>query len=196
MQASLPTLPSFLPTISNRTAQHQASPPRGIRCITPPTFVWRQRRVTSSVAPSRLNSPYRERAAKFQNTVAKSLSPERDVLFLRYYAKFDSGFNVLGSSHNGSTISADYCCPGRSRRRIQQVSCQLRGLAGHHSHAQSDRLNAYVYHPEQRDIWGDHFFPTGIVLPFSSVPFNSALSSSRTKMSPRCWGAGTVTSSW
>ena len=34
------------------------------------------------------------------------------------------------------------------------------------------RLNAYIYHPEQRDIWGDHFFPTEIVLPFSSVPFN------------------------
>src|SRR5712671_434865 len=36
----------------------------------------------------------------------------RDALFLRYYARFDSGFNVLGSSHNGSTVSARYCCPG------------------------------------------------------------------------------------
>ena len=34
------------------------------------------------------------------------------------------------------------------------------------------RLNAYIYHPEQRDIWGDHFFPTGSVLPFSSLPFD------------------------
>ena len=38
--------------------------------------------------------------------------------------------------------------------------------------ANPGRLNAYIYHPDQRDIWGDHFFPTGTVLPFSSTPFN------------------------
>jgi hypothetical protein len=38
--------------------------------------------------------------------------------------------------------------------------------------ANPGRLNAYIYQPDQRDIWGDHFFPTGIVLPFSSTPFN------------------------
>ena len=31
-------------------------------------------------------------------------------------------------------------------------------------------LNFYVYHPEQRDVWGDHFFPTGIVAPFTQTP--------------------------
>ena len=46
------------------------------------------------------------------NTVAKVVSPARDVLFLRFYARVDAGFNVVGSSHNGSTISAKYCCPG------------------------------------------------------------------------------------
>ena len=30
----------------------------------------------------------------------------------------------------------------------------------------------YVYHPEQRSQWGDHFFPTGEVLPYSSEPFD------------------------
>ena len=33
-------------------------------------------------------------------------------------------------------------------------------------------LNVYVYHPEQRSNYGDHFFPTGIVLPNSSIPGN------------------------
>jgi hypothetical protein len=33
-------------------------------------------------------------------------------------------------------------------------------------------LNVYVYHPEQRSQWGDHFFPTGVVLPNSSLPFD------------------------
>jgi hypothetical protein len=29
-----------------------------------------------------------------------------------------------------------------------------------------------IYHPEQRSQWGDHFFPTGTVLPNSSEPFD------------------------
>src|SRR5262249_52807776 len=33
-------------------------------------------------------------------------------------------------------------------------------------------LNAYVYHPEQRDNFGDHFLPTGAVMPNTSLPFN------------------------
>ena len=31
-------------------------------------------------------------------------------------------------------------------------------------------LNFYIYHPDQRDVWGDHFFPTGRVVPFDRVP--------------------------
>jgi hypothetical protein len=51
-------------------------------------------------------------SSEVSNSAEKYVSPERDVLFLRYYAKYDAGFDVLGSSHNGSTISAHYCCPG------------------------------------------------------------------------------------
>jgi hypothetical protein len=30
----------------------------------------------------------------------------------------------------------------------------------------------YVYHPEQRTQWGDHFFPDGVVLPWTYLPGN------------------------
>ena len=30
-------------------------------------------------------------------------------------------------------------------------------------------LNFYCYHPEQRSQWGDHFFPSGKVLPYDKV---------------------------
>jgi hypothetical protein len=33
-------------------------------------------------------------------------------------------------------------------------------------------LNVYIYHPEQRTNYGDHFFPTGLVLPNTSIPFD------------------------
>jgi hypothetical protein len=33
-------------------------------------------------------------------------------------------------------------------------------------------LNIYIYHPGQRSQWGDHFFPTGLVMPNTSIPFD------------------------
>ena len=33
-------------------------------------------------------------------------------------------------------------------------------------------LNVYIYHPEQRSQWGDHFFPPGTVLPYSSKSYD------------------------
>jgi hypothetical protein len=106
------------------------------------------------------------------NTVARRVTPERDVLFLRYYAKFDGGFNVVGSSHNGSVISAHYCCPGVRADGANKFLVSYEAWRDGAATLNPGRLNAYVYHPDQRDIWGDHFFPTGIVLPFSSAPFN------------------------
>ena len=111
-------------------------------------------------------------SSEVSNTVAKFVSPERDALFLRYYARFDGGFNVLGSSHNGSTVSAHYCCPGVRADGYNKFLVSYEAWRDGAATANPGRLNAYVYHPEQRDIWGDHFFPTGIVLPFSSVPFD------------------------
>ena len=33
-------------------------------------------------------------------------------------------------------------------------------------------LNIYMYHPGQRSQWGDHFFPTGLVSPNTSLAFD------------------------
>src|SRR5262245_50089007 len=41
-------------------------------------------------------------SSEVSNALVKYLSPTRDTVFLRYYAKFDAAYNVLGSSHNGS----------------------------------------------------------------------------------------------
>src|SRR5262245_49383132 len=106
------------------------------------------------------------------NTLAKVVSPGREALFLRYYAKYDADFDVIGSSHNGSTMSGKYCCPGVRADGFNKFLVSYEAWRESSATPNPGRLNAYVYHPDQRDIWGDHFFPTGTVLPFSSTPFN------------------------
>jgi hypothetical protein len=105
------------------------------------------------------------------NTLVKYINPTEDVVFIRFYAKYDAGFNVSGSSHNGSTISSSYWegpggGPGIPADGYNKFLVSGEAWRDGNEPANPGSLNAYVYHPEQRDIWGDHFFPTGRVLPF------------------------------
>ena len=106
------------------------------------------------------------------NTLIKYVNPERDILFLRYYAKFDGGFNVLGSSHNGSGMAAHYCCPGVRADGYNKLLVTYEAWRDDTVTANPGRLNVYVYYPDQRDVWGDYFYPTGVVSPFTAIPFD------------------------
>ncbi len=110
--------------------------------------------------------------SEVSNTATKYVSPKRDTLFVRYYAKFDPGFNVLGSSHNGGWISASYCCPGVRADGYNKFLVSAEFWRDSTSTPNPGQLNVYVYHPEQRDAYGDHFFPTGRVIPFDRTPGN------------------------
>ncbi len=113
-----------------------------------------------------------KQSGEVSNTIVRNVSPAQDVLFLRYYAKFDTGFNVLGSSHNGSTISAKYCCPGEPANGSNKFLVSYEAWRDTSATANPGKLNVYIYHPAQRDAWGDHFYPTGTVTPFSYMPFD------------------------
>ncbi len=109
------------------------------------------------------------------NTVIKYINPTEDIIFIRFYAKFNSEFNVSGSSHNGSTISSSYWDgpgggPGIPADGYNKFLVSVEAWRESGSSPNPGSMNAYVYHPEQRDIWGDHFFPTGRVLPFDYLP--------------------------
>jgi hypothetical protein len=111
-------------------------------------------------------------SSEVSNTAVKYVSPTRDLIFLRYYARFDPGFNVLGSSHNGSSISANYCCPGVKADGYNKFFVSLEAGRETTGTPNPGKLNIYIYYPDQRDIWGDHFYPTGTVTPFSSTPYD------------------------
>lgn len=113
-------------------------------------------------------------SAELSNTAAKQLTQEQDVLFLRYYSKF-GGFNVLGSSHNGGSINAHFYVNGQSTPGVP-ADGRNKFLVAYESWREDSTtanpgpLNVYVYHPEQRSEWGDHWFPDGLILPFGGDP--------------------------
>ncbi len=113
------------------------------------------------------------------NAIAKHVKDEREVLFLRYYTKYEKGFEQLGSSHNGGGISGHYFKDGRAtagqpadgtNKFLIDFECWRNDpktpMPGH--------LNIYCYWPEQATGFGDHFFPSGKVLPNSSARSGAA----------------------
>jgi hypothetical protein len=118
-----------------------------------------------------------QETAELSDATEKIVSPELDVLFLRYYSKFQPPYDVVGSSHNGSSISAHYevgfqSTPGVPADGTNKFLANLENWRGDAATASPGDLNVYVYHPLQRSQWGDHFFPTGLVMPNTSIPFD------------------------
>lgn len=118
-----------------------------------------------------------EQDAELSNATDKVLTDERDVLFLRYYSKFQPPYDVVGSSHNGSMISAHYfingnATPGVRADGMNKFLVNYENWRGEAATASPGDINVYVYHPEQRDNYGDHFFPNGDVMPNTSIPYD------------------------
>jgi hypothetical protein len=111
------------------------------------------------------------------NGLMKHLEQERDILFLRFYTKYDADLNIegAGSFHNAGSISAHYHVDGQSTPGVPADGTN-KFLVSYESTVWSGpspgHLIAYVYHPEQRSQWGDIFFPTGEVMPNTSLPGN------------------------
>jgi hypothetical protein len=110
------------------------------------------------------------------NGLMKRLAEERDTLYLRFYEKMDKELNIkgAGSFHNGGAISARYHINGGSTPG-QRADGRNKFLVSYECSVYSDapppgHLSVYVYHPEQRQSYGDIFFPTGIVQPNTSLP--------------------------
>jgi len=103
--------------------------------------------------------------------VAKLFTNTQKILFLRWYEKFDGGWFVKDASvHNGASISSKYFDQGRATPGVRAdghnkflVNFENENSTG----AAPGNMNVYVYWPEQGERWGDHFFPSGMVLPYA-----------------------------
>jgi len=104
------------------------------------------------------------------NALVKKLGGGFDIVFLRYYSKFDAGFEQVGSSHNGGFLAAiapglAYATPGVRADGSNKFMASLENWREEAATASPGELNVYCYHPGQRSDFGDHLFPSGKVLP-------------------------------
>jgi hypothetical protein len=109
------------------------------------------------------------------NELVKRLGDGHDTVFLRYYSKFDAGFDQVGSSHNGGLLAAiapgvPFATPGVRANGRNKFSASFENWRGQRETLSPGQSNVYCYHPHQRSDYGDHFFPSGAVLPFTSQP--------------------------
>ena len=141
-----------------------------VRVTTAPDNVYRGKQALEFTLP--------RQEAELSDAVEKALKPERDILFLRYYSKYESPYDVVGSSHNGASISAHYndskgqATPGVAANGTNKFLANLETWRGEAATPSPGNLNIYIYHPGQRSQWGDHFFPTGLVAPNTSLAFD------------------------
>lgn len=162
-----------------------ASSPNGLRDKW--DVVWNEATLRIATEPANVNAgkqavemTFPQTAGAVGNGLMKQLVEERDILFLRFYTKFDKDLDITGagSFHNGGSISAHYHVDGTSTPGVPAngtnkflVSYEATVWSG----PPPGHLMAYVYHPEQRDDYGDIFFPTGEVMPNTSLPGNFGL---------------------
>ena len=108
------------------------------------------------------------------------LKEECDTVFLRYYSRFDTTYDVMGAAHNGGGISA------RMYKKDGSNAVGKRADGSNHFYVTVDHgrhktfggvrnpgyLGIYMYHPGQRHEYGDGLFPTGMVIPNAKQKFD------------------------
>ena len=105
-------------------------------------------------------------------SIAKKFLKE-PVLYVRTYEKWDLGYNIHGSGHNGITISGGpYPGPGIRPPKdgtgffLFLLQNNFMSLGGEN---QPGFSKVYAYWPYQRSGYGDHWFSDGSVIPYSPV---------------------------
>jgi hypothetical protein len=120
-----------------------------------------------------MNVPQQE--AELSNSIDRAVSPELDTLFLRFYSKFEGPYDIVGSSHNGAMVASHYfidgqATPGVPANGMNKWLVNVENWRGEAETASPGLLNVYIYHPEQRSDYGDHFWPDGTITPYDPDP--------------------------
>ena len=96
--------------------------------------------------------------SEVSNAVVKNIS-DRDTLFMRVYARYQPNYGGVNSAHNGIRMSGRYGGPGVRPNGSNFFLVNIENSRG--SEPDPGYTHAYVYHPEQDDAYGEHWFPDG-----------------------------------
>jgi hypothetical protein len=95
------------------------------------------------------------------NAVIRSL-PDQDTLYVRVYARYQSGYQGINSAHNGLRISGRYSGPGVRPDGTDFFLVEIED-SRYMGEGEPGFTNAYLYHPEMDDVYGEHWYPDGTV---------------------------------
>ncbi len=105
--------------------------------------------------------------SQISNTIVKNISPTQDVLHIRCYTKFDPGFMVQGTQHNGMRLSAKYPGPGGGTpaNGTGWFLFNVQNAQDRAGELPPGVIDIYAYWPRRRSGYGDHLHPAGFVAP-------------------------------
>jgi hypothetical protein len=111
----------------------------------------------------RLREP--QTTSEIGNALIKNISPTRDALYMRVYARYQPNYAGIRDAHNGLGIAGKYVGPGIRPDGMGVNNGFLVFIedSRYQSETEPGYTNAYVYHPEQDDIYGEHWYPDGTV---------------------------------
>ncbi|HEX7080829.1 MAG TPA: hypothetical protein VF329_07435 [Gammaproteobacteria bacterium] len=93
------------------------------------------------------------------NALVRNISPS-DVLFMRVYARFQEDYQGISFAHNGLRITGNYSGPGSRPDGTDFFLVNIENSTIF-SEQEPGYTHAYVYHPEQDDVYGEHWYPDG-----------------------------------
>lgn len=96
------------------------------------------------------------------NAIVRDLSSEQDKLFMRVYTRYQPDYGGVNSAHNGLRISGNYNGPGRRPDGTDFFLVNIENSRWG-SEPEPGYTHAYVYHPEQDDVYGEHWYADGRV---------------------------------
>ncbi|MEQ9567824.1 MAG: hypothetical protein RLN85_18790, partial [Pseudomonadales bacterium] len=100
--------------------------------------------------------------SEVSNAIVRDLSVEQDVLFMRVYGRYQPGYGGINSAHNGLRISGNYSGPGRRPNGTDFFLVNIENSKWD-AEPEPGYTHAYVYHPEQDDVYGEHWYADGRV---------------------------------
>src|SRR5262245_2367596 len=98
-------------------------------------------------------------ATEVSGAIVRNVAPQ-DKLHIRFYARYQPTYAGITSAHSVVFFKANYPGPGTKPNGSNFFAVMVEN-SRYRGEAEPGQTNAYVYHPEQDDNYGEHWYPSG-----------------------------------